>query len=126
MSKNYIKSNAKLTNQQKRFCRCILHIAAKNKKTCNKTKKWNNKNKCYNPYSTCAKKVKTTTGGKPCYYKFKKSSIPKNEIIAYIYLHYYKYNKWLKKNKKKKISDMNIDDLRKNTEKWYNSYKINK
>ena len=120
--KNYFIKNSKLTEQQKKFCRCILHIAKANKSSCNRTKKWNNKIKCYNPYSTCAKSVKTTTGGKPCNYNFK--NLSKKEIITYIKLNYKKFKYWLYINKiKKYISKMNVKELKKYVTKWYDTYK---
>ena len=81
--KNYFKKNTTLKTKQKKFCRCVLHVAKNNDKKCNIEKKWNT-NKCYNPYTVCASSVKTTTGGKTCQYNFLSRDIPdKSKLIGF-------------------------------------------
>ena len=122
VNNGYIRRYSKLTEKKRRFCRCILHVAKNNSRICNITKNWSNKTKCYNPYSTCAKTVKTTTGGKPCDYMLKNSSIPIKEIIAFADLNFAKYEVWAEKNGRKSINDMNNQELRRNISDWYNSF----
>ena len=76
---------------KEKFCRCVLHVAKNNSRECNRTREWGDG--CYNPYAICAKSVKITTGGKPCYYVF--NNIPIEEVKAYIDLHYDAINRSL-------------------------------
>jgi len=126
ISKGYIERDASLTEKQRRFCRCVLHVAKNNTKECNRNRSWGKKTKCYNPYAVCAKTIGTTTGRKPCFYMFENPSIPAEEIIAYAHLNYDTYETWARKQGKKSISDMNNKELRQNINEWYNSYKSKK
>lgn len=55
-----IKKDSQLTQQQKKYCECVVKVASKQSPSCNINKNWYTKN-CYNPYAVCAKSVKTTS-----------------------------------------------------------------
>ena len=118
--KTYFKKKNNLTKKKKKFCRCVLHVAKKNTEECNRNKIWTNK--CYNPYTVCAKSVKTTTGGKPCFYDFNSLSIPDDEILAYYYLNSKDFDSW---RNKIGLKSKDIKELRLHLNQWYNLYKIN-
>ena len=91
--KKYIDKKSPLKENQRKWCRCVLHVAKNNSIRCNRHKGWERKiKKCYNPYTVCASSVKTTTGGKTCSYLFKNKTIPDKELLAYANLYYKKYN----------------------------------
>ena len=117
--KIYFKNKNNLSLKKKKFCRCVLHVAKKNTEKCNRNKVWNNK--CYNPYKVCAKSVKTTTGGKSCFYDFTSQDIPDEEILGYYYLNSNNFDKWRIKNN---IESNSIKELRQQLNKWYNLYKL--
>ena len=111
--KKYFRENNTLNANQKKYCRCVLHVAKRNTRACNRNKNWGNK--CYNPYAVCAKTTKTSTGSKPCQYNFLSQDIPNDEIVAYLDLNQNKYNK-------KTINrSQSIDNLRVNLHQWYSN-----
>lgn len=68
-----------LPPNQKKWCRCILHVAAKQPDTCftgNRTGKG-----CYNVYAVCSKSVGTSS--RKCGEHFQFENIPDKELIAY-------------------------------------------
>lgn len=75
-----------LTEEQGKYCRCVLHVAAKNDEDCNRSKDWGSSkkpSKCYNPYAVCAKTVGTTT---KCGDNYIWENIPVEEVEAFAYL----------------------------------------
>ena len=126
LDKGYIDKRVKLTESQKKWCRCVLHISRNNSKECNMTKKYGKLKKCYNPYSVCTKKKLQQTGKKPCYYLFRKN-IPLSEVRSYLQMNYKKYNKWATKtgnllyNEIEKLPNKRTREkvLRKNINTWY-------
>lgn len=101
-SKEYFKPNHQLKRKMPHFCRCVLHVAAKNSNWCNKKRLWKS-DKCYNPYAVCAASVRTTTGRKPCFYDFDSPDMTKKELKSYGYLRYKEYTQWAKEKKRKKL-----------------------
>lgn len=128
--KNYFLKDNMLTDQQKKFCRCALQVATKNKVLCNKKRKWlENIDKCYNPYSVCSKNVGTSTGGKPCFYNFLNKNIPDDELVSYSYIYYDSINDWAKANKQPNLDTCiklkNKDKLRTLLNNWYLKKRMN-
>lgn len=88
---NYFKHDSDLTEDEKKYCRCTLHMAAKNSEKCNKTiNRGKREYGCYNPYAVCAKSVGTTT--KNCGKNYNFEGIPDDELEAYIELRKLKIN----------------------------------
>jgi len=57
----YFGEDASLTEQEKKYCRCIMHVAAKQSDWCLKQRAWGERrgNKtCYQPWSVCTKSTK--------------------------------------------------------------------
>lgn len=86
-SKDYFKSNHSLKEQEQKYCRCVLHVAAKQTGECLKRagkikggEKINGKT-CSNPYAICAKTTRTSSRSCGKSYDFNK--IPDNELRAY-------------------------------------------
>lgn len=78
-----------LSLKEQKWCRCILHVAAKQSKECLKDVKNNagkilEGKKCYNPYAVCSKVIGTSSRNCDMYYNFR--HIPTHELIAYAYL----------------------------------------
>lgn len=87
---NYFVSTSDLPENKKKWCRCILHVAAKQTDQCledvvkNSGKSFNG-NKCYNVYAVCAKNIGTTS--RKCSQNYNFNNIPDNELIAYAKIH---------------------------------------
>lgn len=84
------KSVDSISDTQKRYCRCVLHVAAKNKKECNISKGISDKKSrtsdCVNPYAICRKNIKPETKYCAEYYDY--SNIPDRELVAFAELHW--------------------------------------
>lgn len=85
---SYFKSDHELTPDQEKYCRCTLHVMAKDlkagKEDCLADKDWGPGKACYNPYSVCAKSTKTSVGRSPkCTVSYNFSGIPDEELRAY-------------------------------------------
>lgn len=81
---SWIKSNSSLTEQQKKYCRCVLQVAEKQPGSCNMEKAWFEQREgkeCYNPYAICAKSVQTSYRGCGDEYDF--NNLPTNLVTAY-------------------------------------------
>lgn len=90
-SKNYFKSGSKLTSQEKKMCRCIAHVSAKNPNKCYRGsnpewKKGPDSPNCRNPYSICRSRI---SGVKQihCYDEYNFNNMPDNEVRAIKRLH---------------------------------------
>lgn len=75
-----------LSPRERKWCRCVLHVAAKQNKRCLKQKKWRevvDGEVCTNPYAVCSKSVGTSTGRKSCamWYNFKDLTL--DELLGY-------------------------------------------
>ena len=126
MNKSYFLPTHNLNQNQKKYCRCVLHLIKQNNKQCNKKKQFNkiNDKKCYNPYAVCASNIKKgARGSKTCFYNFLSKQIPNEEVVKYAYLNYDTINEWGKKNKFGTIyyyvTNKKIDKLRELVHKWY-------
>jgi len=85
---NYFKSDSYLNDKQKAWCRCVLHVADKQRGACNTEQAWFEKRngiECYNPYAVCSKSVGTSV--KTCGDNYDFNSISDNELITYAQLH---------------------------------------
>ena len=85
---NYFKSDSFLNDKQEAWCRCVLHVAAKQKGACNTEQAWfetRENQRCYNPYSVCSKSVGTSV--RTCGENYDFNSISDDELIAYAQLH---------------------------------------
>ncbi len=80
----YFNLGHSLTPGQEKFCRCTLHVMAKQPEHCLKTHEWGPGTDCYNPYSVCAKSTRTSVGrSSKCTDSYDFSGIPDNELQAY-------------------------------------------
>lgn len=86
---DYFKSGHSLNDQEQKYCRCVLHVAAKQTGECLKQGKagrikGGEKVKgatCSNPYAICAKTTRTSSRSCGKSYDFRK--IPDNELKVY-------------------------------------------
>jgi len=76
----YFKSNSGISKHQQKYCRCTLHVMAKNSDECNRSHKWGSGH-CYNPYSVCSKTVGRDE--KECGIYFNWHGIPEDEVKAF-------------------------------------------
>ena len=89
--KDYFKSGSKLTPQQRKLCRCIAHVSAKNPGKCyeGRSPEWKlgkNSENCKNPYAICRSRI--GGGGKiRCYDEYDFRKMPKEEVKAVKRLH---------------------------------------
>lgn len=76
----YFRSNAELTEREKKTCRCYIHVAEKN--DCEKTE-WGKKG-CYNPYAVCNANLPAVRSCSP-YYDFE--DFTDRELKGYVRAH---------------------------------------
>ena len=83
--KQYFAKGATLTPAERKFCRCALHVLAKNDSRCTTEDRRSRAGakKCYDPYPVCAKALGTSTGRRSCQYDFENADIPLEEVLAY-------------------------------------------
>jgi len=87
----YYDSTTTLTEQEQKYCRAVLHVAAKQDQWCLEGKNWFGKNPetgktCTNPYAIASKTVPRTT--RPdCLLDLKLDNIPEEELEAEASLH---------------------------------------
>lgn len=117
------QSSSASSSSKSKFCRCVLRVAEKNGNKCNKKKKWQQSElKCYNPYAVCAKSTKTTTGRRPCEYKFSNSDITAKQMKSYGYLNFKSYNEWATRKKRTKLYKLRAKKkIRQHIMDWYRS-----
>lgn len=83
---NYFKDDVDLQDEEKKWCRCVLHVAAKQNDKClenvnqNAMKVFEGKT-CYNPYAICSASIGTSS--RKCGMNYSYDDIPDNELIAY-------------------------------------------
>lgn len=83
----YFLPGANLSEQEMKYCMCVLQVAAKQPGSCNLEKAWyetRDDRVCYNPYAVCARSVGTTSRDCGKYYNF--DTLPDNLIQAYMNL----------------------------------------
>lgn len=80
--KNYFKPGNRLNEEQKKYCRCVYHVAAQQTLDCLRRRKWtDNDQKCYNPYAICSKSVQRK-GRVECYKNTNLRNLPPKEQKA--------------------------------------------
>jgi len=128
--KSYFIKDNNLTDIQKRWCRCVLHVLEKQNVDCRiwlgltklEKQRTTTPKSCYNPYAVCTKSVgKAGHTSTSCKYNF--NNVPATKLLAYFQKNIKKYNKWAKKNNKKIYTDVkNIkvnETIVKNFISWY-------
>lgn len=86
--RNFFKSNTTLDESKQKFCRCVLHVADKEKGACLTEKAWYEQrdgHTCYNPYAVCAKS--TGTSSRECSDNYDFDGFSDDDLIAYAQLH---------------------------------------
>lgn len=86
--KSYFKKGHKLSVGHQKYCRCVLHVAAKQSQTCLKRKSWRKKvngKMCYSPFAVCTKSTRRR-GKVSCRENYNRKNIPMNErkIMKYV------------------------------------------
>lgn len=90
-SKDYFKAGSTLTSKEKKMCRCIAHVSAKNPDKCYsgsdpEWKRGRDSPNCKNPYAICRSRIKG--GGKiHCYDEYDFRKMPDDEVRAVKKLH---------------------------------------
>lgn len=88
---DYFDQNSQLSENEQKYCRAVLHVAAKQDEWCLEGQKWNQENPdthktCYNPYAVASKTVHRSS--RPdCLLDLKLDAIPEAELKAEAYLH---------------------------------------
>ena len=85
---NYFKPDTKIDEDKKKWCRCVLKVAGKQRGACNVDKAWfetRDGQRCYNPYRVCAASVGTTYRKCSEHYDFENFS--DEDLITYAQLH---------------------------------------
>lgn len=89
----WIKPESNLSDQQQKYCRCVLEVADKQSDKClqniaqKKTGTFGPGTSCYLPYSVCANSTGTSTGRGGCSKHYNFNEIPDEFLIAYLKLH---------------------------------------
>jgi hypothetical protein len=79
--KSYFKQNSRLSTQQKKYCRCVLHVSSNNSPSCNTKRSYGSKG-CYNSYAVCTKSTKRK-GSVKCGSQYEFKNIPMKELKAF-------------------------------------------
>ena len=85
---NYFIPGTTLTEQQQKWCRCVLKVADKQKGACNTEQAWfqTRENKtCYNPFAVCSASVGTST--RECGDNLNFEALSDDYLLAYAQLH---------------------------------------
>ncbi len=85
---NFFKAGSDLPEKKKKWCRCILKVADKQRGTCNIDRAWfesRNGQTCYSPYRICSKSVGTSSRECGEHYDF--DSFSDNHLVTYAQLH---------------------------------------
>ena len=73
-----------MNEQEQKYCRCVLEVAAKQPGQCNMEKAWFEQRQgetCYNPYAVCANSVGTSS--RICGENYNWSALPDEMLTAY-------------------------------------------
>jgi hypothetical protein len=84
----YFKTGNDLTEEQQKYCKCVLHVASEQPGKCNLEKAWFEERDhriCYNPYAVCAHTTGTTY--RWCAENLNFDNIPDDELEAWLNLH---------------------------------------
>lgn len=85
MSKyDFFKEDSDLTEQQKKYCSCVLDVAGKQTPECLHQRAWRKVvagEKCYMPWAVCAKSVGTTS--RKCAANFNFFNMTDDQLKAY-------------------------------------------
>lgn len=76
-----INSDTTLSDQQQKFCSCLVEVASNQPDKCNKEKAWfqeRDGRKCYNPAAVCASSVGTTS--RNCYENYNYIQFTPNQL----------------------------------------------
>ena len=89
---SWIKPGADITEQQGKYCRCEIEVAAKQSKECLKEVAEGKHTPikgsgCYNVYSVCASRTGTSTGRKGCSQYYNWEQIPDEFLLSWLHLH---------------------------------------
>jgi hypothetical protein len=87
----YYDSSSNLSEENQKYCRTVLHVAAKQDDWCLEGQNWQKTNpqtgtKCYNPYAIASQRV-PRSGRPECLKDLKLDSIPEEELRAEASLH---------------------------------------
>ena len=78
---DYFIETSNIEESKGKYCRCVLHVAAKNPEWCNIEKAWFDERDgetCYNPYAVCAKSTRTSY--RHCSEEYDLNNIPYSEL----------------------------------------------
>lgn len=81
----YFMPGTPLNNIQKKYCRCLLHVADDQEDWCLRDKAWFESRdgvECYNPYAVCTKSVGRKGPAFECVRHFDLDTIPASELNA--------------------------------------------
>lgn len=81
---SYFNRGNKLTEENKKYCRCVLHVAAQQSSDCLENRKWGTKN-CYNPYAVCTQSTHRK-GRMLCFKDTHLSVLPTKELKGLAHL----------------------------------------
>ena len=87
-TENFFLSGSDLPENKRKFCRCVLKVADKQRGQCNIERAWfetRDGKTCYNPYAVCAKSTRTTS--RECGKNYDFESFSDNHLLTYAQLH---------------------------------------
>ncbi len=85
---SYFNRGNKLTEENRKYCRCVLHVAAQQSKDCLEKRNWGNTSrgkKCYNPYAVCTQSTHRK-GAMLCFKDTHLSVLPTKELKGLAHL----------------------------------------
>lgn len=83
-----IQADSDLSDEQQKFCSCVIDVAVKQPSACNFEKAWFEKREgamCYNPFAVCAKSIGTSTRACNSNYNFDAMNDAQLEAFGNLY-----------------------------------------
>lgn len=80
-----LKQDGSLTDQQQKYCSCVMKVANKQSEDCLKSGAYGS-GKCYNPYAVCAKNIGTTV--RDCMKHYNYDNMTDSELVSLALLHH--------------------------------------
>jgi hypothetical protein len=85
-NEEWIRNDTGLTEQDVKYCRCVLEVAGRQPRACNEEQAWFEQREgrtCYNPYAVCHRSISGESGRPNCGENYVFEKLPERELIGY-------------------------------------------
>lgn len=83
---DWLRNDTGLSEQDDKYCRCVVQVAGRQSMTCNTEKAWfeqRDGQTCYNPYSVCHNSISGESGRPNCGENYVFERLPDRELLGY-------------------------------------------